>query len=65
MTVFGVFVYNDFTDMGDDEWIGAGKYGEPKKVVSRKINVSDGRLLPVDLPAIYKLPILKNSNLAV
>jgi len=66
LVVFSLFVYNDFTDVKDNDWWGSGKYGEPDRVISNVLFVDDsGVLLPKDLPYIYKLPILKNSQLAV
>lgn len=66
LVIFSVYVYNDFTDINDNEWIGLGKYGEPEKLVSKKLYVDkNGVLLPRKMPLIYKLPGLKNSHLAV
>lgn len=66
LVIFSVFVYNDLSDLKDSDWIGTGKYGEPQKIVSRKVFVDDnGYLLPITLPFIYKMPILRESHLAV
>jgi len=66
LVVFSVFVYNDLTDMYHDQWIGAGKFGEPVRVVSKTTKVDDGgHLVSISTPLIYKLPILRESNLAV
>ena len=66
LVVFSIYVYNDFTDIADNDWIGVGSYGEPKKVYSNKLFVDkNGFLIPKNLPVIYKLPVLKNSHFAV
>lgn len=66
LVTFSVYVYNDFEDINDNEWIGFGKYGEPEKLVSKKLYVDkNGVLLPRKMPLIYKLPGIKNSHLAV
>ncbi len=66
LVIFGLFLFNDFSDMEDNEWIGTGKWGEPEKIVSRSTAVDDsGYLIPKILPLVYRLPILKNSHLAV
>lgn len=66
LVVFSVFVFNDFSDMADNEWYGIGEFGEPEKVVSKTTFVDDrGYLLPVAVPFIYRVPYLADSNLAV
>lgn len=66
LVVFSIFVFNDFSDMEDNEWIGVGKYGEPEKVVSKTTIVDkDGHLMPITLPLVYRIPIIRESHLAV
>lgn len=66
LVVFSVFVYNDFSDMADNEWYGIGEFGEPTKVVSKTITVSpEGWLLPTTIPGRYRLPVLRESNLVI
>ncbi|OGG03143.1 hypothetical protein A2W14_03500 [Candidatus Gottesmanbacteria bacterium RBG_16_37_8] len=66
LTIFSIFVYNDFTDMTDSDWLGSGKNGEPQRIVSNKIRVDEiGYLLPLSVPYVYRLPILRNSHLAI
>jgi len=66
LVVFSVFVFNDFSDMENNEWFGVGKYGQPRKIVSKTIMVDDrGVLLPKDIPIVYRLPIIRESHLAV
>lgn len=66
LIIFSVFVYNDLTDMYHDQWIGAGKYGEPLRVVSKTTKVDDGgHLVPFDTPLIYQLPVVRESHLAI
>lgn len=66
LVVFSIFVFNDFSDIQDDIWVGTGKYGEPKKVISKTTFVDNyGHLMPLDIPLVYKIPILRNSNLGI
>lgn len=66
LVIFSLFVYNDFTDLVDNDWIGTGAYGEPNSVVSNSLFVDEnGILLPKNLPVIYKIPFFRNSHLAV
>lgn len=66
ITVFSVFVFNDLSDLADNEWIGVGPIGEPEMVVSKTTLVDDsGFLLPASLPLIYKIPIVRESNLGI
>lgn len=66
LVVFSIFVFNDFSDMADNEWYGTGEFGQPKKVVSRTTYVDDrGHLLPKTIPWIYKIPMVRESNLAI
>lgn len=66
LVIFSVFVYNDFSDMADSEWIGTGEFGEPVRVVSKTTQVDDfGHLIPRSIPFIYNVPILRESNLAI
>lgn len=66
LVIFSIFVYNDFTDMVDSDWQGTGVNGEPVKIVSNKIRIDEnGYLLPKEIPFIYKIPVLRNSHLAV
>lgn len=66
LVVFSVFVYNDFSDIENSEWIGMSEFGEPKKVVSKTVRVDDeGYLLPLTTPLIYRLPYLRESHLAI
>ena len=66
LVVFAIFVYNDFSDMAESDWIGSGASGEPKRIISNKVKVDEnGYLLPIEIPFIYKVPVLRNSNLAI
>lgn len=66
LVVFSIFVYNDLSDIDNDEWIGTGKWGEPNKVISKTTVVDeDGHLIPKDIPLIYRVPIIRDSHVAV
>lgn len=66
LVVFSVFVYNDFSDIYNDNWIGGGIWGEPKKVISKTTTVDDkGYLVSKPTPLIYQIPILRESHLAI
>ena len=66
LVAFSVFVYNDLSDIGNDEWIGLGRWGEPEKVVSKTTTVDDGgRLIPLSIPLVYRIPLLRDSQVAV
>lgn len=66
LIIFSIFVFNDFSDIDDDEWIGTGKWGQPQKMQSRKVVVDEnGYLISKDIDLVYKIPILKNSHAAV
>lgn len=66
LVIFSIFVYNDLSDLGDNEWIGTGPFAQPQQIKSKKVFVSqEGMLLPKTLPLIYRIPLLKNSHLAL
>ncbi len=66
LVIFSIFVFNDFSDMKNNEWIGAGKYGQPQKVISKTIFVDEkGNLLPIGIPLVYRLPIVREIHLAI
>lgn len=65
LVVFSVFVYNDLSDMENDEWIGIGEFGEPQKIVSRTTIVDNGHLLPMPTPFVYRIPFLRDSQTAI
>lgn len=66
ITVFSIFVFNDLSDLADNEWIGVGPNGEPEKVMSKTTMVDEsGFLLPATLPLIYRFPIIRESHLGI
>lgn len=66
LVVFSIFVYNDFSDIENSEWIGMSELGEPERIVSKTVKVDDqGYLLPLTTPLIYQLPYLRESHLAI
>lgn len=66
LVVFAVFVYNDFSDIDNNEWIGGGEFGEPVKVVSKTTTVDErGNLIPISTPFVYRILWLRDSHTAI
>lgn len=65
LVVFSVFVYNDFSDIENSIWYGSGNFGQPKRVESKTIEVDEGYLVNKDSPLTYRIPVIRDSHLAI
>lgn len=66
LVVFSVFVYNDFSDLANSNWLGTGIFGEPQKVISNTTIVDkNGYLVSKSSPFIYQIPFFRNSHLII
>lgn len=65
MNIMGFFVYNDFTDMYSNEWLGIEELSTPKRVKSTQYLVTGEGLYvdkESDLRGIYSHVVLRNFN---
>ncbi len=60
--IVGFYMQNDIPDMISHHW-NKDKYGLPTKIVSKSVHVEQGKLLPINTPLKYSVPILKHSHL--
>lgn len=66
--IMSTFVFNDFSDMDDIVWTGAGQYSSPEKISPKSFVVTKEGLLVnknSQYKTIYQKPILKNLHTAI
>ncbi len=66
LVIFSVFVGDDLSDLDQVNWFGKGTFGEPLKAVSKTTLVDDsGYLIPMKIPFIYRIPVVRESHIAI